>query len=310
MANDYYQRLGVSRQASVDELKRAYRRLAKQHHPDVNPGSKTAEEKFKQVTEAFEVLGDPRKRKLYDEFGDDAAKIGWDEKRADALRAYRDQATSGGAGFGGGPFNFDFGGAGIDFESIFGEMFGGRRGGRGPRPGPDASATLHVSLRDAVLGAEHAIAAGGKRLAVKIPPGVATGSKIRLAGQGGAGERGGPAGDLYVEIVVTPHPLVRREGNDLLLDLPVTVQEAFFGGEIDVPTFRGRVTVKVRARTQSGTRLRLRGQGVPDLRDGPPGDLYLIVQIKLPEAHSDAVKRAVQTIEGAYHRSVREDLAL
>jgi curved DNA-binding protein len=317
MAHDYYQRLGVARQASVDEIKKAYRRLAKQYHPDVNPGSKSAEEKFRHVTEAFEVLSDPRKRRLYDEFGEDAAKMGWDEKKAEAYRAYRSAGAS--SGFGGAPFNADFsyggqgGGAGpgIDFESIFGEMFGGqRRGRRGPRPGADLSTDMQVTLREAVLGAERAIKVNGKHLSVRIPAGVETGSRIRLAGQGAPGESGGPAGDLFVDIEVAPHPFVRREGNDLLLDLPVTIREATMGAELRVPTFSGSVTLTLKPKTQSGMRLRLRGQGVPDLRGGAVGDLYLVVQVKLPHKDDEATRKAIKVLEAAYEADVRAELVL
>jgi len=320
--NDYYQRLGVSRGASADEIKKAYRKLARQYHPDHNAGDKAAEEKFKQVNEAFEVLSDASKRKLYDEFGDDAAKLGWDEKKAEQFRAYRNGAFRGapggfggvpGGGFGG--FNVDFGGdaGGVDFESILGEMFG--MGGRaqrrgGPRAGGDLEAELHVTLQDAVLGATRTLLVNGKRLEVKIPAGVETGSRIRLAGQGAPGERGGPPGDLFVDLTVEPHPTVRRDGRDLYLDLPVTVKEALLGAEIRVPVFGGSGTVTVRPGTQSGTKLRLKGKGVPALKGGPPGDLYLVVQVKLPETADEATRKAVEALERHYARDVRADLKL
>ncbi|MBL9037982.1 MAG: J domain-containing protein [Archangium sp.] len=307
MVKDYYQRLGVTRHASADEIKKAYRALAKKHHPDMNPGNKAAEEAFKGVTEAFEVLGDAKKRRLYDEFGDDAAKLGWDEKKAEQFRSYR---SGGGAqGFPGG---FP-GGGDVDFESLINEMFSGGRGGRGrrngPRAGADLSTTVAMTLREAVLGGERDLSINGRRVTVKVPAGVETGSRIRLAGQGEPGERGGPAGDVYVDIEVLEHPLVRREGNDLYLDLPVTVREAMNGAQIPVPTFAGGGTMTIRPGTQSGTKLRLRGQGVPDLRKGPPGDMYLVVQIRLPPA-SDATTQAVEQLERAYVGNVRGDLAL
>jgi DnaJ-class molecular chaperone len=318
MVQDYYQRLGVSKAATADEIKKAYRKLARQHHPDHNPGSKTAEERFKQVTEAFEVLSDPKKRKLYDEFGDDAAKLGWDESKAQAFRAYRSGGTSGGGARGGGggaPFdiNFNTEGAGIDFESILGEMFGmkGARGRRAaPRAGGDLEAALEVNLGEAVLGAERTLHVGGRRLSVKIPAGVETGSRIRLAGQGEPGERGGPPGDLFVDLTVAPHGSVRREGQDLFLDLPVTLKEAALGADIEVPVFGGSGTVSVRPGTQSGTKLRLRGKGVPSLKGGAPGDLYLVVLVKLPPSLDEAGKKAIEQLERAYPRGVRADLKL
>jgi DnaJ-class molecular chaperone len=319
MVQDYYQRLGVSRTASADEIKKAYRKLAKQNHPDHNPGVKAAEDRFKQVTEAFEVLSDPRKRKLYDEFGDDAQKLGWDEGKAQAFRAYRAGGSSGGGvggrgGFGGVPFDVGGeGGAGIDFDSILGEMFG-MKGGRGrratPRQGGDLETSLEVPLADAVLGGEHAIHLHGRRLSVKIPAGVDTGSRIRLAGQGEPGERGSGPGDLFVDLVVAHHPLVRREQQDLYLDLPVTLKEAALGAEIAVPVFGGKGTVTLRPGTQSGTKLRLKGKGVPSLKGGSPGDLYLVVLVKLPAQLDEAGRAAVEQLERAYAGAVRADLKL
>ncbi len=309
MVQDYYKRLEVDRGASADEIKKAYRKKAKQYHPDHNPGDKAAEEKFKQLNEAFEVLSDGSKRKLYDEFGDDAAKLGWDESKAAQYRAYRSGGFSGGQS---GGFNGDFSAAGgFDFESLLGEMLGGRAGRRrrtGPVAGGDVSASLTVPLIDAVLGAERTLLVGGRRIAVKIPPGVETGSRIRLAGQGEPGERGGPAGDLFLDVTVEEHPLVRRDGQDLSMDLPVTLGEAANGADVRVPVFGGSVTVTVRPGTQSGTKLRLRGKGVPGLRGGPPGDLYLVVAVKLPEELDDATKRALAALR--YEADVRGKLTL
>ena len=251
MVQDFYQRLNVARGASADEVKKAYRKLAKQYHPDHNPGDKGAEEKFKALNEAFEVLSDVKKRKLYDEFGDDAAKMGWDEGKAAQYRQYRSGGRTQSSGF---PEGFSVDGAGVDFESILSEMFGQqRRGGArraaGPRAGGDVQATIEVSLLDAVLGAERQISLNGKHLSVKIPAGVETGSKVRLTGQGEPGDRGGPPGDLFLEITVAEHPLVRREGTDLYLDVPVTIGEAALGAEIKVPVFGGSVTVTLKPGT-------------------------------------------------------------
>lgn len=310
---DYYQRIGVSRGATADEIKKAYRKLAKQYHPDHNPGDKGAEEKFKALNEAFEVLSDVKKRRMYDEFGDDAAKMGWDEAKAEQFRAYRSgPRQSAGGGFPGG-FSGD-GGQQVDFESILSEMFGQqRRGGArraAPRAGGDVQASLEVSLADAVLGAEKQFTLQGHRLSVKIPAGVENGSRVRLTGQGEPGERGGPPGDLFLDITVAEHPLVRREGSDLFLDLPVTVGEAALGAEIKVPVFGGSGTVTLRPGTQSGTKLRLRGKGVPGLRGSPGGDLFLVVMIKLPEHLDDATRKAVTTLEKHYSGDLRAKLAL
>lgn len=310
MSSDYYQRLGVSRQASADEIKTAYRKLAKKYHPDVNPGDKSAEERFKNVTEAFEVLSDKKKRKLYDELGDDAAKIGWDEAKAEAFRAYRagGAQTGGRGGFQGFGADFDFG-QGFDQDSVFAEIFGGGRRKKGPMPGSDLSAKVQLTFQEAVTGCERTLNINGQRVTAKIPAGVDTDTQVRVAGQGAPGERGGPAGDLYLVIEVTPHPFLKRDGNDLSMDVPVTVAEAMFGAEIDVPTFSGSGIVRLPAGTQSGTKLRLKGKGVP-IRSGGHGDLYLVVQVKVPTGGNEALKKHAEALDRAYNNPVRLDLKL
>jgi curved DNA-binding protein len=316
--HDLYEILGVARTASADELKRAYRKLARKYHPDVNPGNKPAEEKFKEVTAAFEVLSDEKRRKLYDEFGPDALRSGFDERRADEYRRWKRQ----GAGSAGGvPFDFgdfstvDVGGYGsFDFGSIFGEIFGnaGRpraRRGAVPTQGAHAEAEVTIDLRDAVLGAERDLRLGGRTLRVKIPAGVTEGAQIRLAGQGGAGAHGGPAGDLYLTVKLRPHPHVRREGKDLYLDLPVTIPEAVLGAEVELPTFEGPVRLKVPAGAQSGTHLRLRGKGLPDLKGGTRGDLYAVVQVVLPKG-SAALHEAVRPLATLYDGDPRRGISL
>jgi curved DNA-binding protein len=315
---DLYEILGVSRSATTDEIKKTYRRLAKKYHPDVNPGNKAAEEKFKEVTAAFEVLSDEKRRTLYDEFGADALRTGFDEKKADEYRRWKRQ----GAPPGGMPFDFgdfetvnvgDFGA--FDFGSIFGDLFGGGRArghvrrGPFPVPGASAQATVEISLRDAVLGAERDLRLGGRTLRVKIPPGVGDGSQIRLAGQGGPGANGGPAGDLFLEVRIREHPHVRREGKDLYLDLPVTVPEAVSGAEVRLPTFEGPVSLRVPKGARSGVKLRLRGKGLPDLKGGPRGDLYAVVQLVLPP-ESDALRKAVRPLEALYEDDPRAGISL
>jgi curved DNA-binding protein len=315
---DLYEILGVSRSASAEDVKKAYRRLAKQYHPDVNPGNKAAEEKFKEVTAAFEVLSDEKKRKLYDEFGPDALRTGFDEKRAEEYRRWKRQGAPPGA------MPFDFGDfatvevgdmGSFDFSSIFGDLFGGAARGRGPRRGPApraghaAEAEIEVDLRDAVLGAERDLRIDGRTLRVKIPAGVADGSQIRLAGQGGPGRNGGPPGDLYLRVTVRPHPHVRREGRDLYLDLPVTVPEAALGAEVTLPTFEGPVRLTVPAGSQSGRKLRLRGKGLPELRGGERGDLYAVVQIVLPEG-AERLREAVQPLADLYRSDPRARISL
>lgn len=314
---DLYEILGVSRTASQDEVKKAYRRLAKQHHPDVNPGNRAAEEKFKEATAAFEVLSDEKRRRLYDEFGADALRTGFDEKRAEEVRRWKRQ----GAPPGGMPFDFgdfatvDVGQYGsFDFGSIFGDLFGGGRGGRvrrGPVPaaGANAQAELEIPLREAVLGAERDVRIDGKTLRVRIPAGVGDGAQIRLAGQGGAGSRGGPAGDLFLKVKVREHPHVRIEGKDLVVDLPVTVPEAVEGAEVRLPTFEGPVALRVPKGAASGMRLRLRGKGLPDLHGGARGDLYAVVQVVLPAA-SEALRTAARALEPLYEGDPRAGISL
>lgn len=314
---DLYEILGVPRTASADEVKKAYRRLAKQYHPDVNPGNKAAEEKFKEVTAAFEVLSDPKRRGLYDEFGADALRTGFDEKRAEEVRRWKRQ----GAPPGGMPFDFgdfatvDVGQYGsFDFGSIFGDLFGGGRGARvrrAPQPaaGPDVQAELEIALRDAVLGAERDVRVDGRTLRVRIPAGVDDGAQIRLAGQGGPGARGGPAGDLFLRVKLREHPHVRREGKDLVVDLPVTVPEAVEGAEVRLPTFEGPVALRVPKGASSGMRLRLRGKGLPDVRGGARGDLYAVIQLVLPP-DGEALREAARSLAPLYEGDPRSGISL
>jgi DnaJ-class molecular chaperone len=319
MAEDFYQRLGVPRTASDDEIKKAYRKLAKKYHPDVNPGDKKAEDKFKDLSSAFEVLSDPKKKKLYDEFGDDAAKIGFDEKKAEALRAYRSGGTrgTGRGGFGGGGgvpfegFGVDFGG-GVPggFEDIFAEIFGQARrrggtsaGGPGFRTSSVVQATATLTLAEAVRGCERTLEIDGKRTTIRIPPGVDSGTRIQVQAQG-------VKADVMLDLQVFEHPIVRREGLDLYCDLPVTVRESMLGAEIKVPTFHGGGTVKLKAGTQSGTKLRLRGQGVPSLEGAGKGDLYLVVQVRVPEEPDERAKKAAEELDRGYGKDVRLGLVL
>ena len=314
---DLYEILGVNRKASAEELKRTYRKLAKKYHPDVNPGNKAAEEKFKEITAAFEVLSDEKRRRLYDEFGPDALRSGFDERRAEEYRRWKRE----GAPSGGMPFDFgdysrvhvgDFGT--FDFASIFGDLFGGSARGRaraGPAPaaGAHAEAEILIDLRDAVLGAERDVRIDGRTLRVKIPAGVSDGSQIRLAGQGGPGAHGGRAGDLFLAVRLRAHPHLRVEGRDLFLDLPLTVPEAVNGTELELPTFEGPVRLRVPSGAQSGMKLRLRGKGLPDLRGEARGDLYAVVKLVLPE-QSDGLKKAVKPLEPLYKADPRAGITL
>jgi molecular chaperone DnaJ len=329
---DYYEVLGVAKNASEAELKKAYRRLAMKHHPDRNPDNKEAEEKFKEAKEAYETLNDPQKRAAYDQFG----------------HAGVDPSMGGGGGFGGGGF-----GGGASFSDIFGDIFGGGGGGGGPQTyrGADLRYNLSLSLEDAVSGTTvkirvptmvkcepcngsgakpgtspetcstcaghgqvrmqqgffsvqqtcpdcrgtgkqiknpctschgHGRVQENKTLSVKVPAGVDNGDRIRLSGEGEAGENGGPPGDLYVQMAVKPHDIFERHDNNLICEVPIDMVTATLGGELDVPTLTGRVKLKIPAGSQNGKVFRLRGKGVKPVRGGAVGDLLCGIAVEIP----------------------------
>jgi curved DNA-binding protein len=297
MARDLYQTLGVTKEASDDQIKKAFRKLAAQHHPDRNPG-KANEEKFKEISAANDVLGDKDKRALYDEFGDMSLQQGFDPERARAMRDF-----GGGRGRGG-PVSFEeiFGqnpGAG-DMGDIFGGIFGGQRRGagrQGPRRGQDLESTVTIDLASALRGTQLSLRVSdtGEPVTVRVPPGVSEGGRLRIQGQGGPGQRGGPPGDLLLVVHVSPHPHFKREGDDLWLDLPITVVEAYEGAKVRVPTIDGEVMLKVKPRTQSGDVSRLRGKGVASARK-PPGDLYVKFLVKIPQGDDPAIEAAMKQL--------------
>ncbi len=374
---DLYGELGVKRTATADEIKKAYRKLARKYHPDVNPGNREAEERFKRISFAHDVLSDADKRKNYDEFGEEGLAAGFDADRAREFK--RAQESGGFAGFGG------TGGAGAgggarysSFEDIFGDIFGGGRGGApAAEQGADVETTLEIDLLDAVRGTTATVAltkptecavchgTGGQgpgitcpecrgrgqikvgggpmsfgrrcerchgtgripsepcpacqgrgitekleKLNVKIPAGVGDGSRIRLAGKGGAGRGGAPPGDLYIVTKVRPHPRLERRDQDLYLQVPVTIGEAMHGASIEVPTPDGSVKLKVPAGSQSGSKLRLRGKGVPAMKGGTRGDLYVVLQVHVPPDGDERTRDAVQALEASYQGSPRAGLTL
>jgi len=273
---DYYEVLGVPRGAGDEEIRSAYRKLAREYHPDVNkdPG---AEDRFKEVSEAYEVLRDPEKREKYERLGANW-KAGEDVSGASGF----------GGGFGGGAGQGFGDGNGAGFSDFFESFFGGRRGASGgfegfSMRGGDQEATIEVTLEEAARGGKQKISlADGRDFEVRIPPGVRDGQKIRLAGQGGEGASGGPAGDLYLRVRIKRHPRFRREDDDLVVEIPVAPWEAALGATVPVPTLNGSAKVKVPAGSSSGRRLRLRGEGMP----GPgerKGDLYASVRVVVPK---------------------------
>lgn len=303
MANDLYSVLGVARDADEETIKKAFRKLAMKYHPDKSPG-KANETKFKQINGAYEVLGDKTKRALYDEFGEESLQGGFDPDRARAFRQYGGRVRGAPRGApGGGGFDVQevFGGGGADLGDLFGDLFGGGGGGRVrgvPRPakGPDVTSKLTIDFVAAVKGTTLTLSRGSDTFTVRVPPGAAEGSRLRVPGQGAPGHAGGPSGDLLLEIHVTPHPHFRREGDDLHLELPVTIGEAYHGSKIRVPTPDGDVTLKVPPRTQTGQVTRLRGKGVAR-RAKDPGDLYVKFLVQAPTSDDAEVAKAVDVLE-------------
>ncbi len=289
MMRNPYDVLGVSKGAGADEVKKAFRKLAKKYHPDQNKNDPKAQEKFAEINAAYEIVGDPDKRGQFDrgEIGADGKPRGFEGFGAGGPGGFRRQAGPGGAEH----FEFNFGGGGpggFSAGDIFSELFGGGRGRGGGRAGPaprgeDFLATALVPLAEvARAGKVNVVLPTGRTLEVKIPRGVEDGQQIRLRGQGQPSPYGGEAGDAIVTLKFAPHPLFKVEGRDLRLNLPVTLYEAALGGKVDAPTLEGKVELTIPAGSSSGRRLRLRGKGL-ESATGTRGDLYVTLQIVLPD---------------------------
>lgn len=366
-SRDYYEVLGVDRNASQDEIKKAYRKLARQYHPDLNPNNKEAEEKFKEINEAYEVLGDPEKRAKYDQFG----------------HAFNQAGAGGGFDFGQGEFrdfrDFDPFGVGSIFDMFFGgDIRGGASARRGPQPGNDLQYDLEITLEEAAIGVEKTIEVdrldgcgncggtgaapgtepstcpicngrgqvgetratpfgsftslrtcprcGGEgkiitspcgvckgrgriqkrhKIKVKVPAGVDSGIKVRIAGAGDAGIRGGPRGDLYVYITVAPHEIFQRSGNDVICEVPIHYWQACLGDEIEVPTLDGTAKLKIPEGTQSGSSFRLKGKGIPSLRGFGRGDQFVKVMVVTPTKLSPREKELLRELAALHGKDTQ-----
>lgn len=329
MSLDPYKVLGVEKNADASAIKSAYRKLARKYHPDVNPDDKVAEDKFKEISEAYDILSDPAKKDEYDNLG---------------REAFYER------GFGGTGYQRpDFSQGGFSFEDIFGDLFGGgakrgsgrngfsfdrRFGGQpAPKKGGDLNSKLTISLREAAVGTEAKLefgvpqtcpqcqgqgivsSGGGVRncpqcggrghvnrlesLKAKIPAGIKDGQKVRLKGKGSPGEQGGPAGDLLIQVTISPDPVFTRKDRDLYADLPVGLYDLLLGGQVEVPTLTGRAHLKVPAGTQNGIRMRLKGQGLPPTKKEAAGDLYVTIKAVLPDQLSPEAREIVSSLAEA-----------
>ncbi|MGZ3846721.1 MAG: DnaJ C-terminal domain-containing protein [Flavisolibacter sp.] len=286
---DYYKILGLGKSASAEDVKKAYRKLARKYHPDVNPNNKEAHKKFQEINEANEVLSDPEKRKKYDQYGKD-----W--KHAEEFEKARQQQQRQRAYSGGGGEEFFGGGGEGNFSDFFESLFGGAGGRSGRREtkfrGQDFQAELHLSLREAYSTHQRTITLDGKNIRITIPAGVEDGQKIRLKGHGAPGVNGGPSGDLYITFVILDDPQFKRLGNDLYTTAEIDLYAAVLGGETTVDTMSGKLKLKVPPGTQNETRTRVKGKGFPVYKkDGEFGDLYITYKVKIPTNLSEKEKQ-------------------
>ncbi len=301
---DYYEILGVAKSASDDDIKKAYRKLAMKYHPDRNPNKKEAEERFKEINEAYAVLSDKEKRKQYDTFGAEGFRQRFTQE--DIFRGFDfDEILSGlfGGGGRGGRREFRYGRGGFDFGDLFGG--GGGRAyqgtGRMPQRGEDILYELPITLEEAAFGGEKRVSfrkegGGAEEISVRIPKGITSGKKLRVAGKGAAGRNGGPPGDLYLQISILPHPVYSREGDDLIVEKEIRFSDAVLGTTIEVPTLEGPKKVRVPPGTQSHTKLRLKELGLSHFQKEGRGDEYVKVTVRVPKKINDKVKDLVQQL--------------
>lgn len=311
---DLYEVLGLKKEASIDEIKKSFRKKAMKYHPDKNPGDKMAEDKFKEVNEAYGILADPDKKDKYDKFG----FAGIDPNAA--FSGSQGQGQGSGQGFGnqggyqyrtydkvnGADFDVFKNFSGSEFENLFGTMFGGSGFGgaqrkTGPRKGADLQTSITITFEEAAFGTKKRVKLNGKTIAITIPEGVDNGSKISLKGQGQPGTNGGISGDLIAVIEIKPHGKFKRKGADIYVDMPITVTQAALGASITVPTLKDKVSYKVPAGTQPNTIFRLKGKGIKDWKSKKVGDLYVKVLIKIPtnltKEQRDLLEKLDSTLE-------------
>jgi curved DNA-binding protein len=290
---DYYKILGIDKNASEEDIKKAYRKLARKHHPDLNPNDKEAHLKFQQINEANEVLSDAEKRKKYDEYGEN-----W--KHAEQFEQARQQQHTGGQ-----PFGQEFSGGFEDehfsdfFESLFGRGSRGTRGGNVKFRGQDYNAELHIPLREAARTHQHTLEVEGRKVRITIPAGIENGQTIRLKGHGGPGVNGGPNGDIYITFVISDDPKFKRAGNDLYTTEDIDLYTAVLGGDVTIHTFDAKLNLKVKPETQQGTKVRLKGKGFPVYKKaGEFGDLIVTYNVKLPTNLSEKEKQLFRELMG------------
>ncbi len=318
MARDPYDVLGVSKKASEAEIKKAFRTLAKKHHPDTHANDPKAVKRFQEISAAYEVIGDKEKRAQYDrgEIDEAGQPKGFNpgaggQGFGHGWEGFRRQAGTQGGGQGGGPpgggeFHWGSEGGNFSTEDIFSDILGGLGGSKSrrnqPRKGADIQFETTVSLQEAAMGGNRRVAlSDGRQLDVRIPPGVKEGQQIRLRGQGAPGDRGGPPGDALISINIAPHPFLERDGRDLRMDLPITLKEAVTGAKIQVPTLSGSVTLTIPPHSNSFTVLRLKGKGLPiNTNNDPAGDLYVRLVVTLPDSPDPKLDAVIKSWDNAY----------
>jgi len=300
---DYYKILGVDKSATQDDIKKAYRKLARKHHPDLNPGDKEAEKKFKELNEANEVLSNPENRSKYDKYGENWKHGEEYEKAQKQQSQYQNRGGDYGEGFSGADFE------GEDFSDFFQSMFGGAGGGFGRNSrgsssgkfkGQDIQAELNLNLKDAAKKHQQIFDINGKKVRITIPAGVYDGQQIKLKGHGNKGFNGGPNGDLYITFNMNPDPDFERVGDDLKTKIVIDLYTAVLGGDVKVETLEGSVNLKVKPETQNGTTVRLKGKGFPVYKkEGDFGDLFVTYEVKLPTSLTDKQKELFQQLKNS-----------